>query len=127
MSAPQVVDIPLDQIEVSGRIRPVDDNAAAKLALSMQETDGGTVIKRQINPIIVRTKKGGGFVLVVGAHRVAAARKLGWADVAAIVAEMSDDDAKLLEIDENLYRADLTVSGAPRPFFLFATGCDSRF
>ncbi len=23
--------------------------------------------------------------------------------------------------------ADFSVSGAPRPFFLFATGCDSRF
>ncbi len=108
MSAPFVQNIPLDQIEISGRIRPVDHKAAAKLALSMQETDGGTVIRRQINPIIVRPKKGGGYVLVVGAHRLAAASKLGWEDIAAIVGEMSNDDAKLLEIDENLYRADLT-------------------
>ncbi|NBX72698.1 MAG: hypothetical protein EBQ89_00165, partial [Alphaproteobacteria bacterium] len=44
------------------------------------------------------------WLLVAGAHRLAAARQLGWATIAATVFAGSDDLALLREIDENLYR-----------------------
>jgi N6-adenosine-specific RNA methylase IME4 len=47
--------------------------------------------------------------LVVGHHRYAAAQKLGWEKIDCIVRKDLDAvDAELVEIDENLVRADLT-------------------
>jgi ParB/RepB/Spo0J family partition protein len=60
-------------------------------------------------PITVR-REGGKYILVTGAHRLAAARKLEWKAVDCVVRDFaSDADARLWEIAENLHRADLTV------------------
>ena len=47
--------------------------------------------------------------LVAGAHRLAAAKKLGWDEIPCVVAPPEDDDrAALMEIDENLVRGELS-------------------
>ena len=43
------------------------------------------------------------------AHRLEAARRLGWAHIEALIVEGTPDEVRLIEIDENLARADLTV------------------
>lgn len=49
------------------------------------------------------------FVLVAGAHRLAAAKKLGWEEIECFMANgASDEEAELWEIDENLCRAELS-------------------
>lgn len=58
-----------------------------------------------INPITVRTD----LTLVSGYHRLAAAKALGWTQIAATIVDVDDAQAELLEIDENLRRHDLTV------------------
>jgi hypothetical protein len=45
--------------------------------------------------------------LVVGLHRLEAARKLGWEDIDCVFVNMDDLDRQLWEIDENLMRAEL--------------------
>jgi ParB-like chromosome segregation protein Spo0J len=62
----------------------------------------------QLQSIIVRPRAEGGYWLVVGLHRVAAARKLKWKVLRATVLDLNTDQAELVEIDENLIRADLT-------------------
>jgi ParB family chromosome partitioning protein len=58
---------------------------------------------------IVVSPIGDGFRLIAGWHRLEAARKLGWNSIPAVVADGLDADAaELIEIDENLIRADLT-------------------
>ena len=59
-------------------------------------------------PITVRMQ-GKTVVLVSGLHRLAAAKLLGWDAILCV--ELSGDkiDARLWEIAENLYRAELTV------------------
>ena len=47
--------------------------------------------------------------LVVGNHRVAAARMLGWTTIRATIKDLDELDAELAEIDENLRRTELTV------------------
>jgi ParB/RepB/Spo0J family partition protein len=60
-------------------------------------------------PITVR-RLDNGFGLVTGAHRLAAAKKLGWKEIDAFVSKFeSDVDARLWEIAENLHRAELTA------------------
>jgi ParB-like nuclease domain len=60
-------------------------------------------------PITVR-RNGEKYILVTGAHRLAAARKLEWTVIDCVVRDFaSDADARLWEISENLHRAGLTV------------------
>ncbi len=58
-----------------------------------------------LNPITV-TK---GLRLVAGYHRLQACRSLGWKVIPAVVLAGNDLDAALAEVDENLFRTELTV------------------
>ncbi|GEM_PF-902099 len=108
--------IDIDLIEIGPRLREVDDEVVKSLAESMDR------IGLQ-NPIQVRHNFGidpdtgeydrdfdkGGFALVAGAHRVGAARRLGWGRIEAFVLDdPSPDELALVEVDENLIRAELT-------------------
>jgi ParB-like chromosome segregation protein Spo0J len=48
-------------------------------------------------------------VLVAGAHRLQAAKSLGWDEIPCIELEATDREVKIWEIVENLHRAELTV------------------
>ena len=93
--------IPVAAIDDTGRLRPVDLDKMEQVRRSM-----AAIGLR--NAIEVRAKPGGGWRLVAGAHRLAAARALGWATIDAVVFEGSDDEARLAEIDENLVRHELS-------------------
>ena len=93
---PKEVDYPVEKIIVGKRLRPVKD--VTELAASMKEQG---LLQR-----IVLLPDG---TLVVGGHRVAAAKLLGWTTIPARIAELDEVDAELAEIDENLYRRELTV------------------
>ena len=54
------------------------------------------------------------FAVVAGAHRLAAAAELGWIRIEAIVVDGTPDEMRLIEIDENLARAELTALGRAR-------------
>ncbi|MCW4589376.1 ParB N-terminal domain-containing protein [Gluconacetobacter entanii] len=94
--------IPVDDIEVGDRLRAVDMDWAAVIAASMQENG-------QRQPIEVRKiGRSGKFSLVSGGHRLAAMKLAGIDHAAAIIVKASDLEARLLEIDENLCRHELT-------------------
>jgi ParB family chromosome partitioning protein len=98
-----VLSIPLDQIDVGERLRAIDDDYVALIAASMAE-------RGQDTPIIVTGPQADGrYRLVAGGHRVAAANASGWAEIAAKVVEADDLQAKLIEIDENLVRRELSA------------------
>jgi N6-adenosine-specific RNA methylase IME4 len=62
-----------------------------------------------INPITVKPHPSTGFVLVAGRHRLEAVRQLGLDSIRATVRTGLDaTQAELVEIDENLVRADLS-------------------
>lgn len=97
-----VVALPLAQIDRSKRLRPVDPVWSQVIAESIKER------KKQFTPILVQAAKDDGtYRLIAGAHRCDALESL-WRDtVLGIVLDVSDDEAMLLEIDENLARSDL--------------------
>jgi tetratricopeptide (TPR) repeat protein len=61
-----------------------------------------------LNPIIVKPCGGMGYRLISGLHRVKAFEKLGRDTIPAESRDVSDDEARLIEITENLHRAELT-------------------
>lgn len=95
-------DVKLDCIVVGDRIRSsVCEKTVAALMESMKAIG-------LINPIMV-TRPRMQPVLVAGAHRLEAARRLGWTSIRCVVAPSAEEDnLKLVEIDENLVRNDLS-------------------
>jgi ParB family chromosome partitioning protein len=93
--------VPVEQIAVIGRLRPIDQSWAALLAENIGTTG------RLRHPIELRPRPEGGYQLVAGAHRLRAAQLLGWDVIPAVVIQVSDDQARLAEIDENLIRHEL--------------------
>ncbi|MDD4279726.1 MAG: MT-A70 family methyltransferase [Candidatus Sumerlaeales bacterium] len=86
----------INLITVKQGRRAVDDAKVRELAQSMSEIG-------LINPITVTQGK----VLITGAHRLEAAKLLGWTDIKATVSELDGLRAELAEIDENLMRNEL--------------------
>jgi ParB-like nuclease domain len=60
------------------------------------------------HPITV-LKQGERYVLVAGLHRIEAHKKLGLDHIPATIVAMTESEAQLWEIAENLHRAELTV------------------
>lgn len=93
----------LDLIDVpEDRLRLPDPDAVAAIALSMDE-------RGLMHPITVAApKKGERFRLIAGLHRLSAARQLGWSEIAASVFSGKALEARLLEIDENVFHRPLS-------------------
>lgn len=92
--------VAVDRIEVGQRLRPVDPDWVAFMASELAKNGLGT-------PIWVRWLPGRGPRLVAGAHRLAAARLLGWETIQAQMFRGDADQARMWEIAENLVRRDL--------------------
>jgi ParB family chromosome partitioning protein len=93
--------IGVDQISVEDRLRSVNPDHAALIAESFRANG-------QMTPIEVRRDGKGKFILVAGAHRLAAAKLAEMGEISATVINADEDQARLREIDENLCRRDLT-------------------
>lgn len=60
-----------------------------------------------LQPVVVR-RRGAAYELIAGHRRLEAAKLLGWAEIAAVVRDETDDQAYILTLVENLQREDLT-------------------
>lgn len=100
-----IAELRVDQIVVRDRLRPVSEAGVAALTASISEMG---VMK---DPIHVRKVKhrGGEFLLMAGAHRLTAARELGWETVKVTCWTCTDDFARLMEIDDNLAGAEMNA------------------
>ncbi len=94
--------LPLTSIHVPERLRPVDQAWAAAVGESMREI-GLT------HPIVVRPRPAGDFTLVAGLHRYHGALLIGWTEIDVEVRILDDRQAKVVEIDENLMRRELSA------------------
>ena len=94
--------VKVDEITTAGRLRPVSEAGVESLLASIAEIG---VLKDAIH---VRQKKSGPLVLIAGGHRLEAARRLGWDEIEAKVwTDVTDDWARLMEIDDNIAGAEL--------------------
>ncbi|WP_417423544.1 ParB/RepB/Spo0J family partition protein [Hoeflea sp.] len=96
--------IRLADILVPERLRTVDEDHALAIQASIVEHG-------MLNPVTVRQTPNGqqGYCLVAGAHRFRAIELLDEEEIDAIVVKADADEAVLIEIEENLFRNDLSV------------------
>lgn len=96
--------LPTADVDVGARLRPVDPSYVQFLARSLDE-------QGLQHPIVVRPSEQGRWRLVAGAHRLAAAKALGWDEISAEIRDdlKNDDEARLAEIAENLMRRELSA------------------
>jgi ParB family chromosome partitioning protein len=73
----------------------------------IEELSASLASHGMLQPVVVR-KSNGHFELVAGHRRLAAAMKLGWQAIPAIVRSVDEDEAYVLTIVENLQREDLS-------------------
>jgi hypothetical protein len=99
--ADQVLDLPLGQIALGDRLRPIDPVWAAALGQIMS-------VEGQKDPIKVTRLPGRcDYVLVTGGHRLSGAQLQGWATIKAIVVSADASERRITEISENLWRKGL--------------------
>jgi ParB/RepB/Spo0J family partition protein len=99
----QVRDIAIEDLVLSEFNPRKDPGDVEDLAASIRE-------KGVLEPILVTKVAGNGhFAIVAGSRRVAASKIAGRQTVPAIVREMTDDEAELVSLMENLHREDLSV------------------
>jgi ParB family chromosome partitioning protein len=91
----------LDEVKVIGKRRPLNEEKVRALAASMTKIGLRT-------PITVRTMNKQ-VILVSGLHRLAAAQRLKWNAIPCFTIPGGKVEARLWQIAENVYRAELTV------------------
>jgi len=100
MAAEVNISIMIDDIIVGDGRRELNAATVKKLAQSIEQVG-------LRHPITVK-RKGDKYLLVAGRHRLEACKKLDREYVPASIVSMTNDEARLWEIAENLHRAELT-------------------
>jgi hypothetical protein len=93
-----LVQVPVDDIIVGKRARGLDETAVESLMESIQSVG-------LLHAISLSEDKH----LIAGLHRLEAVKQLGWTTIPAHVLKGERDNLELVEIDENLIRAELTA------------------
>ncbi|MGI5818105.1 MAG: DNA methyltransferase [Armatimonadota bacterium] len=94
----EIVEFPVDAISVGERARALDESAVDSLAASIEE----------VGLLHAITLTEGGH-LIAGLHRLKAVIRLGWETIPARILDGKPEEFELVEIDENLIRAELTM------------------
>lgn len=97
----EITEVAIGEIDRSSRIRPVSQESVEGLKLSIGE------IGLQSEVQLRRIRKNGKLRLMAGAHRIEAFVQLGRATIPAKIWDCTDDQARLIEIDDNLAHAEL--------------------
>lgn len=103
--------IAVESIEIGERHRALSEDAVNRIAASMDAIGlRSPITVRVVNDYVLTDGEicDGVPILVAGAHRLAAAKQLGWEHIDCIDADDDEITAELWEIAENLHRCDLT-------------------
>lgn len=107
----EALSISVGSIEIGERHRALSEDAVQRLTASMRAIGlRSPITVRVVNDYVLTDGEvcDGVPVLVAGAHRLAAAKALGWSHIDCIDADDDAITAELWELAENLHRLDLT-------------------
>ncbi|MFC6593005.1 ParB/RepB/Spo0J family partition protein [Deinococcus lacus] len=100
----KLISVPVAQLK-AGRQQPrthFDEESLEKLTQSVRE-------RGVLQPLLVRQKPRGGYEIVAGERRWRAAQQAGLKEVPVIVRDLTDQEAAVIALVENLQREDLNV------------------
>lgn len=93
-----IQEVAISDIQIGARLRQVKDAKVREISESIAQVG-------LLSPVELTEE----FKLVFGRHRLAAVQRLGWTTIPANIRAYDSLHAELAEIDENLYRNELTV------------------
>lgn len=99
---PEVIEIPLEKLIVSKFNVRRDPGDISELVESIKAVG-------VLQPILVRPTEDDKYEIIVGSRRFAAAKKAGLKTIPAIVKDLSDDEAIIESLTENIQRGDLDL------------------
>lgn len=102
--AAELVEVPLDAIDVKAQVR----TAVSAESEGIRELAADIAARGVLQPVLLR-QVAGRFELVAGERRFVASGLAGRSTIPAIVRSMTDDEAKLAQLAENIQREDLTT------------------
>jgi len=107
----ELTELPVDAIHSNPRQprKRFDSDAASGLAESIR-------VQGVVQPILVRSRKAGGYELIAGERRWRAAREAGMKAVPAVIRDADDRDTLLLGLVENVARENLSPVEEARAF-----------
>ncbi|MCH5189750.1 MAG: ParB/RepB/Spo0J family partition protein [Oscillospiraceae bacterium] len=101
-SEKSIITLSINEVEPNREQPRKEFNESALTELSKSIEKNGI-----IQPILVRPKAGGSYQIVAGERRWRAARMAGLTEIPVVVREMSDEEAAVFALIENLQREDL--------------------
>ncbi|MET4277409.1 MULTISPECIES: ParB/RepB/Spo0J family partition protein [unclassified Bradyrhizobium] len=100
----------IDDIHIPPGRRALDENTVVNLMRSIERLGLQSPPSIRFATVMIDGEECDSWpVLVAGRHRLEAMRRLGHMWITCVVLNISDVDAELTEISENLHRAELTV------------------
>lgn len=101
-SEKSIITLSINEVEPNREQPRKEFNESALTELSKSIEKNGI-----IQPILVRPKAGGSYQIVAGERRWRAARMAGLTEIPVVIREMSDEEAAVFALIENLQREDL--------------------
>lgn len=101
-SEKSIITLSINEVEPNREQPRKEFNESALSELSKSIEKNGV-----IQPILVRPLAGGSYQIVAGERRWRAARMAGLTEIPVVIREMSDEDAAVFALIENLQREDL--------------------
>ena len=101
-SEKSIITLSINEVEPNREQPRKEFNEGALTELSKSIEKNGI-----IQPILVRPKAGGSYQIVAGERRWRAARMAGLTEIPVVIREMSDEEAAVFALIENLQREDL--------------------
>lgn len=94
------MNIQISSIKIKDNRRPINNLKVSELAESIKNIG-------LINPITVRKDENNGYALIAGLHRLEAFKSLNRDEIQVNVLSVEENEADLMEIDENLIRNEI--------------------
>lgn len=101
-SEKSIITLSINEVEPNREQPRKEFNESALSELSKSIEKNGV-----IQPILVRPKAGGAYQIVAGERRWRASRMAGLTEIPVVIREMSDEEAAVFALIENLQREDL--------------------
>lgn len=102
--APELLAVPLDLIDTADQVRTAfDDASIAELAADIK-------VRGVLQPVLLRKKADGRFLMIAGERRLRAARLLALSCIPALAGDVDDDTAADMQLAENIQREELNLA-----------------